>query len=107
MDRTLALRCLTAAAVIGVASQALLFRTAIGINVVILTLAVLGTAFVVAWPALWIDRLDVWVPPATAVVVAMFAIRADPTLALLDGLTALVLLGASMAAIGGGNVTGR
>ena len=107
MDRIVALRCLTAAALVGIASQALFFRTAIGLNVPFVTFAVLVAGFVVAWPVRRIDQLDTWLPVATMVVVAMLAIRSDPTLRLLDAFTAVTLLGASMAAIGGGRVSRR
>jgi hypothetical protein len=107
MDRIVALRCLTAAALVGIASQALFFRTAIGLNVLLVVLAVLIAGFVVAWPVRRIDQIDTWLPVATIVVVAMLAIRSDPTLRLLDAFTAVTLLGASMAAIGGGRVTRR
>jgi hypothetical protein len=107
MDRIVALRCLTAAGLVGVASQALFFRTGLGLNVPLITLAVLLAGVAVAWPARRIDPLDLWLPIATMAVVVMLAIRTDETLVLLDAITGMTLLGASMAAIGGGRVTRR
>ena len=107
MDRIVALRCLTAAAVIGIAGQALLFRTGLGLNVPLISLAVLLAGVAVAWPVRRIDPLDLWLPIATMAVILMLAVRTDETLVFLDAVTGMTLLGASMAAIGGGRVTRR
>ncbi|HET9522270.1 MAG TPA: DUF4173 domain-containing protein [Candidatus Limnocylindrales bacterium] len=107
MDRIVALRCLTAAALIGIASQALFFRTAPGLNALLIALAVLLAGVAVAWPVRRIDLPDLWIPIATVAVVAMVAIRTDETLVFLDVVTGMTLLGASMAAIGGGRLTRR
>jgi hypothetical protein len=107
MDRIVALRCLTAAALVGIAGQAVLFRTGFGLNVPLMTLAVLLAGVAVAWPVRRIDPLDLWLPIATMAVVVMLAIRTDETLVLLDAVTGMALLGATMAAIGGGRVTRR
>lgn len=110
MDRTLASRALLAALLYGIAAQALLVDHAFGINLVLLAGGLLVFAVVLA--ALegrlgTIDRLDLWLPPATLLVTLGIAVRADPFLIALDVTTGALLLGASMAAIGGGAVTRR
>ncbi len=107
MNRITALQCLSAAALIGIAAQGLLFRTALGINVPILFIAVLSAGVVIARPVARIDPADLWIPAAALVVSLALAIRTDPGLILLNGVTGLTLLGASMAALAGGQVTRR
>ncbi|HEX7223398.1 MAG TPA: hypothetical protein VF231_09100, partial [Candidatus Limnocylindrales bacterium] len=60
MNRIAALQCLGAASLIGLAAQALLFRTALGLNVPILVIAVLAAGFVIARPIARIDKADIW-----------------------------------------------
>lgn len=110
MDRTTATRALIGAAVIGVVAQAWLFRTALGINVVLLTAAVLAVGWIIARLAGCADRLDpldAWLPVAALVVAGMIGLRSDPTLVFLDAVTGATLLAASMAALAGAPVTRR
>jgi hypothetical protein len=110
MDRPTATRALIGAILIGGIAQAWLFRTTLGINVVLLTMAVLAVGWIIARRAGRgdrIDRLDWWLPVATVVVAGTIALRSDPTLLFLDAVTAATLLGASMAALGGAAVTRR
>jgi hypothetical protein len=110
MDRATATRALGAAAIIGVVAQAWLFRTALGVNVVLLAAAVLGAGWLIGRSpgrGARLDPLDAWLPIAALVVAAMIGIRSDPFLVLLDAVTAATLLAASMAALAGAAVTRR
>jgi hypothetical protein len=107
MTRPIAARILALAAVVGVAAQGLLLDSLLGINVPILTAAVLGVAWLLRSPDRPIDRLDRWIPPSAMAFAIAVALRADPFLLLLDVVTACALLGASVAAIGGEAVTRR
>jgi hypothetical protein len=110
MDRTTATRVLIGATLIGGVAQALLFRTALGINALLMTAAVLVTGLVIARLAGRTDRfdpLDGWLPLAALGVAGMIGLRSDPTLVFLDAATAATLLGASMAALAGASVTRR
>ena len=110
MDRTIATRALIGSAIIGVVAQAWLFRTALGVNVILLTAAVLATGWVIAGLAGRADRLDpldAWLPIGALVVAGMIGLRSDPTLVFLDAATGATLLAASMAALAGAAVTRR
>jgi hypothetical protein len=107
MDRTIAMRSLTAAFVVGVLAQGLLVGAELGINLPLLATATIVAAIAVAKGGRKIDRMDLWLPVATLVVAAMIAIRSDETLLFLDVMTAAALLGASMAAFAGAALTRR
>ena len=107
MTRSIAIRILALAAALGLAGQALLVGNVFGLNLLLLALALLGAAVLVRPPDAAIDRADVWLPIAAIAVVAGVAIRADPLLDLLDLGTGCLLLGASIAGIGGIAVTRR
>jgi len=110
MDRTTAMRALIGAALIGLVAQAWLFRTVLGVNVVLLTAAVLAAGWVVAGlagRANRFDRSDAWLPVGALVVAGMIGLRSDPTVVFLDAATGAMLLAASMAALGGAAVTRR
>ena len=107
METTIARRCLAAALAIGLLGQALLYSTDLGINVPILAVLILGSAFVVADWGRRLDPLDIWLPIAALVVPAGVALRSDPFTVLLDVATSATLLGASMAALAGAAVTRR
>ena len=110
MDRTTATRALIGAALIGLVAQAWLFRTALGVNVVLLTAAVLAAGWVVsglAGRANRFDPLDAWLPLGALVVAGMIGLRSDPTVVFLDAVTGATLLAASMAALSGAAVTRR
>jgi len=98
MDRTTATRALIGAALIGAVAQAWIFRTAPGINVVLLTVAVLAIGLVIAGfagRANRFDRLDAWLPVGAIVVAGMVGLRSDPTVVFLDAVTGATLLAAS------------
>lgn len=110
MDRTIATRALIGSAIIGVFAQAWLFRTAFGVNAVLLTAAVLATGWVIAGlagRANRLDPLDAWLPIGALVVAGMIGLRSDPTLVFFDAATGATLLAASMAALAGAAVTRR
>jgi uncharacterized protein DUF4153 len=110
MDRPTAIRALIGASLIGGIAQALLFRTALGINVPLLTAAVVVAGWVLArlaGPAGRFDPLDAWLPLGALVVTAMIALRSDVNVVFLDAITAATLLAASMAALAGASVTRR
>ena len=107
MTRPVALRILVLAAAVGLIAQCLLLDNLLGINAPILAGALLGAAYVLRSAASRVDPLDRWLPPAALAISLSIAIRADPTLLLLDLAAACVLLGASIAAIAGEAVTRR
>lgn len=105
MTRPVALRILVTAATIGLVGQALLFDTLLGINVLILTIAVIAAAVAIRPRDKAIDRADWWLPLASIVLGLAVAVRADPVLLLLDITALCALVGASVAAISGAAVT--
>lgn len=107
MTRPIAARILALAAFVGIAAQALLLDSLLGINVPILTGAVLVGAWLLRSPDRPIDPLDRWIPPSAMAFAMAVALRADPFLLLLDVVTGCALLGSSVAAIGGEAVTRR
>jgi hypothetical protein len=107
MTRTVALRILVAAALTGLVAQALLFDTLLGINVPFLTIGLLAVAVALRPHDRPIDRADWWLPPSAIALSLAVALRADPVLLLLDVMALCALVGASVAAIGGGAVTRR
>ncbi len=107
MTRSIAVRILIAAGLIGLAAQAVLLHSLLGINAPLLTAILLGAAFVLRREDRSLDRVDRWLPSAALAMSAGIAIRADPVLLQLDVAAACLLIGASMAAIGGEAVTRR
>src|SRR5213078_4651740 len=87
--------------VIGLAAQALLLDNLLGVNAPLLATALLGAAFVLRPRDRRMDPLDWWLPPTALAMSAAIALRADPTLLLLDLGPACGLLGASIAALAG------
>jgi hypothetical protein len=107
MTRRIAARILLLAGLVGWLSQALLLENLLGLNAPILAGILLGVAWLVRATERPVDGLDWWLPAAAIAVSAGIAVRADPTLNVLDALVACGLLGASMAAFGGVAVTRR
>ncbi len=105
--RTTARRLLAIALGIGILGEVLLDGSAAGINVPIMTAAVLVAAWLVRRPGRAPDPLDAWLPAAAMVLSVFVALRADPFLALLDLAAAAAFVGASMAAFSGLAVTRR
>jgi hypothetical protein len=92
---------------IGVLAEIALDGSAAGINVPLLTLALLVAAWLVRRPGRAPDPLDAWLPGAALVLAAFVALRADPFLAALDLAGAAAFTGASVAAFSGLAVTRR
>jgi hypothetical protein len=107
MNRDIALRVLATASVIGIGGQGILVQTAIGLNGVLLTAAVLAAGWWIADRGRRLDPADAWIPIAAVLVAAGMAVRSDPFTLLLDAAGAAALTGASMAAFGGAAVTRR
>jgi hypothetical protein len=105
--RSIARGLLLIAIAIGVLGEIALDGPGPGINVLVMTVAVLGAAWLVRRPGRAPDPLDAWLP-ITAIVLATFvAVRADPFVALLDLAGAAAFTGASVAAFSGLAVTRR
>jgi hypothetical protein len=107
VDQQSARRLVAAALVIGLLAQTLLFRTALGLNLVLLVAALVACALILRRPAARLDRLDAWIPLAALTFAAFVAIRADPVLVFVDTLAALGCGAAAVAAIGGAALTRR
>lgn len=100
-------RLLLIAIGIGVLGEILLDGSAAGINVLLMTGAVLSAAWLVRRPGRAPDPLDAWLPVAAIVLAAFVAIRADPFLAALDLGGTAAFTGASVVAFSGLAVTRR
>ncbi|HET7030660.1 MAG TPA: DUF4173 domain-containing protein [Candidatus Limnocylindrales bacterium] len=107
MTRRIAVRILALAGLVGWLAQAVLLENLLGINAPILAAVLLVAAWLVRPTDEPVDRADWWLPAAALAVSAGIAVRADPTLVLVDAFVACGLLGASMAALAGLRVTRR
>lgn len=107
MDRSIARRVLAAGLLLGLLAELVLDGPAFGLNVPLMTVAVLGVAWLLRRPGRAPDPVDVWLPVVALVMAGFVAVRGDPLLAILDGLAALAFTGASMAAFSGLPVTRR
>jgi hypothetical protein len=107
MTRSTAIRILSLAAAIGLLSQSVLVGNAFGLNLPLLAIALLAAAVALRPVGRRMDALDLWLPVAAIAVTCGIAIRSDPFLVFLDICAGCVLLGASIAAIGGSAVTRR
>jgi hypothetical protein len=107
LTRSNAIRILVAAALIGLVSQSLLVHNAFGINLPLMAVLLLASAWALRPMDRRMDRLDGWLPVAAIAVTTGIAVRSDPFLDLLDIGTGCLLLGAAIAAIGGSAVTRR
>jgi hypothetical protein len=105
--RPLARLLLLVAVGIGLLGEIALDGPAPGINVLVMTLVVLGAAWLVRRPGRAPDPVDAWLPLSAIVLATLVAVRADPFVALLDLAGVAVLTGASVAAFSGLAVTRR
>ncbi len=105
--RAAARRLLLVALGIGVAAEILLDGPAIGVNVPVMTVALLIAAWTFRRRGRAPDRLDAWLPVTAIVLAGFVALRADPFVALLDLAGAAAFTGASVAAFSGLAVTRR
>ncbi len=107
MARSRAIRIFALAISIGLVGQALLVGHLLGVNLLFLSIALLLGAVAVRPSGTRLDLADAWLPVAAIAVVGGVAVRADPFLVLVDSAAGCLLLGASIAAIGGLAVTRR
>lgn len=107
VDRTLARRLLLVALVLGVAADLLLDGLAFGINAPLMVAAVLAVGWLLRRRGRAPDPLDAWLPIAALVLAGFVAVRADPLVAMLDGVAASAFSGASLVAFSGLAVTRR
>ena len=107
MDRSLARRILLAALAIGFLAELALDGPALGLNMPVLTAAMLAAAWVFRRPGRAPDPLDAWLPVSALVLAAFVAVRADPFVTLLDIAGAAAFTGASAASFSGLAVTRR
>ncbi len=107
MDQRSARRLLGAALVIGLCAQALLFRTALGVNVALLVASLLAAALLLKRGAARVDVLDLWIAPAALIFAGFISVRADPVLVGVDALLGVGLGLAAVMAIGGARLTRR
>ena len=105
--RSFARAILLIAIAVGVLGEIALDGPAPGLNVPIMTAAVLAAAWLVRRPGRAPDPLDAWLPITAIVLAAFVAVRADPFVTLLDLLGAAAFTGASVAAFSGLAVTRR
>ena len=96
---------LAAALVLGLVAQLLFFAQTAGINVLLWTAALLGTAALVRRPGARFDPLDVWLPAGALFFAAFVALRSDPALLAFDLLAVATLASATLPALGGHAVT--
>ncbi len=107
MQRPLARRVLAAGLLIGLLAEVVLDGSALGLNVPLVIIALLGAAWLLRRPGRAPDPLDAWLPAVAIVSAAFVAVRGDPFLAFLDTMVALLFTGASMVAFSGVPVTRR
>jgi Domain of unknown function (DUF4173) len=105
--RGTARQLLLIALAIGVLGEIALDGSAAGINVLLMTSAILAAAWVVRRPGRAPDPLDAWLPVSALVLAGFVAIRADPFLAALDLSGAAASTAGSVAAFSGLAVTRR
>jgi hypothetical protein len=105
--RSLARLLLLVAVGLGVLGEIVLDGSAPGINILAMTIAVLGAAWLVRRPGRAPDPLDAWLPLTAIVLAALVGVRADPFVALLDLSGVAAFTGASVAAFSGLAVTRR
>ncbi len=92
---------------IGVLADIALDGPAFGLNLPLLTAAMLAAAWLLRRPGRAPDPLDAWLPVSALVLAAFVAVRADPFVTFLDIAGAAVFMGASVAAFSGLAVTRR
>jgi hypothetical protein len=105
--RSNARRLLAIALAIGLLGDIVLDGSAAGLNVPLMTSAVLAAGWLVRRRGRAPDPLDAWLPAAALILSVFVALRADPFLAALDLAGAAAFTGASMAAFSGLAVSRR
>lgn len=97
-------RVLGVAGGLGVVGQLLFFDVGLGINFPIAITLLLAGGWLLRRRLAWPVVTDAWLGPAAIVFAAFAAVRADPTIAMLDVLTSLALAGFALASFGGRSV---
>jgi hypothetical protein len=100
-----AARVLAAGLGIGLVTELLVRGHAIGINLVLVTSALLVAVAVLRPKGRRMDPLDAWLPVGAVLFAAFPAVRTDEPLVVVDTLVVLVLVGATAAAAAGAAVT--
>lgn len=100
-------RLVTVGLALGVLGQLLFFAPGLGLNVPLAVAAILLAGWRLRPPDRPLRPTDAWLPAAALAYAAFVALRGDSTLVALDLLAALVLTGASLAALGGFTVASR
>ena len=95
------------AVLFGIVAQGLFYRSALGINVAIASVAVLAIASRLRPVGARIDRLDRWIVPATIVFAFLPAVRVDLMLLLFDVPATLVLVAMAAVSFAGVPLTRR
>ena len=107
MDRSLARRIILAALAVGLLAEVSMDGPAVGINLPIVTAAMLVGLWAFRRRGRALDPLDAWLPVSALVLAGFVALRADPFVAVLDIAGAAAFTGASAAAFSGLAVTRR
>lgn len=92
---------------LGVLAEIAVHGPAFGIGVPIVVSSVLAAGWWVRRRGRTLDRLDAWMPVTALLLAMLVAVRADPSLAVLDIALAMALVGASLAAMSGLAITRR
>lgn len=98
-------RPLPVALALGLVAEVLFDGPALGIGVACFVAALLASAMAVRPPGVRLDRGDLWLAPAALVFASFIALRADPTLILVDLVVALSLAAGAAVAVSGTVVT--
>lgn len=102
-----AARVIAAGLGIGLMTELLIRRHAIGINLLLVTSALLVAVAVLRPRGRRMDPLDAWLPLGAVLFATFPALRTDEPLVVIDALVAVVLVGATVAAAAGATVTRR
>jgi hypothetical protein len=98
---------LSLALLFGLLAQSLFYRTPLGINVGIASIAVLAVAYRLRPTGTRIDRLDRWIAPAAVIFALLPALRVDVMLLLFDVPAAFVLVTMAVVSFAGVPLTRR
>ena len=98
-------RILAIAVALGLVAQLLFYAVPLGLNLPLIVVALLATAWVVRPRGAGIDPVDVWLPVAAVILAAFVALRTDPALVAIDSILALALTAAAIVSVFGVPVT--
>lgn len=107
MDRPIARGVLAGGLALGILAEIVLDGPAYGLNIPILTAAILALGWSFRRRGRALDPVDAWLPVTALILAAFVAVRGDPFLALLDTFGAVAFVGASLVAMSGLPVTRR